>query len=1066
MIFSHTISKLFEEYTSSNNVDSIKGYLQQIILEHFPTFPHLAKLFDSGDFVDIPYLATTFSQIGQFFRIKFPALDVSVSDSSTQTMTITSFAEIFQHIQKMNVHQNVDSSMHDTAFPKVVIEPVCQCAYHEEELFDHLHISAIVTGIIAIRDKRDKRDKRDVFNSMLTALLHDIGKPACIRIFDKGHVGYPYHGEYGALILSRLYNPNFALYISQADYEIMCRTISVHMCSYHMTDFQSNWNKDRVNSTRAESDAVKDSLMNLSYGDVFSAFSPMNNSKAFVETRAQYKQMISEPYILSGSKFVFVMNGRSGSGKSFVSNILISFVKSLGKSVNHIQRDIIIANVVRAAQGLDQIDHRPTSDEYRAYYAYYKEHKLASAVNGIFKNLIQNSISKFDVTIIDTQLTLFRGVDQIIPSNIDACTVISFDVSRNMVLDDDSKNGVSIQTQLGMFGKSTVLTPLDMDGVIPSSVASAYTHNSRPIGFAPDFVFALGYNEYFNGKNTIGISYFKDFFSRMITSSTSGVALSINTNDMDLVEYVNHLYNANDKSYDSLCETLRSQCYHVATPFFLRGSSYETQFLSIKYLDHNNNWSKWGRETRGTTLVLIDGKWTWLKFLMQRGAEMLTGMQVKRGIVETDNVDTKLDFKASHLSQDQQSLIHDLHVGNPVNLALSFKKDGSLLSCCLYTGAMAVMMRQIINAHGDTFAKTVMQTYDDVNNSSDDVFVFQSQSTLLLGVQMYDYTTTAIFPEADPKLPPIEKVKQYGSSFFKRMHKMFAGIPGIVKHVLGETICANRTESYSGIIHTELAVSYPHSSFTVLSSTSIFEDSYKVSPHYEFSDLIHKCGFSEPAFWKVNTVAEVDALIQGVDACIFQRMTTTEFYAKFKPSNKFKYDEIIDYEGFVTYDANRENSYGKIKTDSYYKAHKLRDDNVGFLCDLNKVAGHIFPLARIVAQTVTELDGKLDIINVQLVELISSDKMIEFLNPKAAKGFAQRPRELQFKIIINTAKDKFSEFAFEIFQSHFPSLVSSDDMKSFIVKYAMETKLWQDVFVPIDADMRSHIVYTLIGYQR
>lgn len=1057
MIFSQTISKLFKEYTTSNNVYDIEFYLQQIILEHFPTFPHLARLLDSGDFVDIPYLACTFSQIGQFFRIKFSALDVSVSDNSTQTMTVTSFAEMFQHIQKMNVHQNVNPSLHPVAFPKVVIEPVCQCAYHEEELFDHLHISAIVAGIIAIRNKRD------VFNSMLTALLHDIGKPACIMIFDKGHVGYPYHGEYGALILSRLYNPNFALYISQPDYEVMCRTISVHMCSYHMTDFQSNWNKDRVNSTRAESDAVKDSLMNLSHGDVFAAFSPMNSSEAFSKTRTEYKQMLEEPYISTGSKYVFVMNGRSGSGKSFVSNILISFVKSLGKSVNHIQRDIIIANVVRAAQGLDQIDSRPTSDEYHAYYAYYKEHKMAPVVNGMFKNLIQDSISKFDVTIIDTQLTMFRGVDQIIPSNIDTCTVISFDVTRNMVLDDDSKNGVSIQTQLGMFGKSTVLAPLDLNGVMTSSVASAYTHNSRPIGFAPDFVFALGYNDHFNGENTIGLSYFKNFFSSMITSNTFAATQVINTNDMDLVEYVNYLYNANDQSYDAVCEILRSQYYHVSTPFFLRGSSYETQFLSIKYLDHNNNWNKWGRETRGTTLVLVDGKWTWFKFLMQRGAEMLTGMQMKRGIVETDNVDTKLDFKASHLSQDQQALIHDLRVGNDVKLAMSFKKDGSLLSCCLYTGAMAVLMRQIIDAFGDAFTKAVMKTYDDANNSTDDVFVFQSQSTLLLGDMMYDYTTTAIFPEADPKLPPIEKIKQYGPSFFKRMHQMFAGIPGIIKHVLGETICANRTESYSGKIHTELAVSYPESSFTILSSTSIFEDSYKVSPHYEFSDLIHQCGFSEPAFWMVNTVAEVDALIQGVDACIFQRLTTEEFYAKFKPSNKFSYEMIIDYEGFVTYDANRENSYGKIKTDSYYKAHKLRNDNISFLCDLNKVAGHIFPLARIVAQTVTELDGKLDMINVQLVELISSDKMSGFLNPKAAKGFAQRPRDLQFKIIINTAKDKFSEFAFEIFQSHFPSLVSSDDMKSFIVKYAMETKLWQDVPVPIDVDMRSYIVYTLIG---
>jgi hypothetical protein len=1057
MIFSNSISSLFSSYTSGDDDAHIESYLTQTV-EKLNTYERIAKLNITPD--DFSQLVSAFSQIGKFFQIKFYVLDVS-DRTHTQSMNMTTFAEIFKQIQKMNIHQNVDSINYEVAYPKVIKEPVCQCTYHEEELFDHLHVCAIITGIVA------SRNKQNVFITMLTALFHDIGKPSCIRIFDKGHIGYPYHGEYGSMILSRLYNPDFVQFISKNDYETMCRSISIHMCSYHMTDFQSNWSQERINSTRIESDNVKQILMNLSYGDVFAAFSPLNNSEAFVKTRVEYLDMISSDYMMNLNKYVFVMNCRSGSGKSFMANILAHFVKTKGLTVNHIQRDIIIANVVRSTMGLSEIDYRPTSEEYESYHQYYRLNKLGSRVNELFKILFQNSINMFDVTIIDTQLTMFRGVEQIIPSNLDKCTVISFDVSRNILLENDSKNGIPFTTQLEMFGQSSVLSPLDVTGIQLSNVASAYTHNQRPIGFAPHFVFALGYNEYFQGLETIGLNYFFEFFSVMLSLNTGNNTATCNTDDMNLVEYINHLYKTNDNSYDAVCQILRTQCYHVGAPHFLKDTSYATEFMSIKYLDHNNNWNKWGRESRGTTLVLIDGKWHWMKYLMERGAEMLTGMQVKRGIDKTDNIDTTLDWKSSHLSQNQQSLIQDLRVGNPVKLAMSFKKDGSLLSCCLYTGYRATLMRKIIMNHGDYFAKIVMQTYDDTNNSSDnssgDVFVFQSQSTLLLGDAMQDYTTTAIFPDSDAKMSPYKKIQTYGPEFFKRMCSMFANIPGVVKHVLGETICANRLESYSGKVHTELAISYPVSSFTILSVTSIFEDSYKMMPHYKYSELIHKNGFSEPAYWMVDNVAQVDALIQGVDSCIFQKLTCDEFYSLFKPSNKYTYDKVIDYEGFVTYDLNRDDSYGKIKTDSYYKSHKLHNNNVSFLCELNKVAGHIFPLARIVDETITSLESKLAVINKDLISVISSAEMISHLPAKASKGFVDRPRALQFKIIINNAKDKFGEEGFTVFQKYFPSLVMSDDMKSFVVNYAMKTELWLDEPKSIDDQLRNELVSRLIA---
>jgi hypothetical protein len=721
---------------------------------------------------------------------------------------------------------------------------------------------------------------------------------------------------------------------------------------------------------------------------------------------------------------------------------------------------------VRKIQGLSEISVRPTDTEYASYHAFYKQHKLGAQVNNMMNSQFKYYLSIYDAVIIDTQLSLFRGFDQIIPDSISDCICIALDVSRNLLIEDDSKNGVSLQTQLSMFGNSSVLKPFDLTGTNIFALASSYTHSQRPVGVTPDFVFSISYNQHFSGVNSIGFAYFSDILKNILSNNMpdiSGLSLNaMNTDEMNLVQYINHLYETNDKSYDAVIQILKSQYYHVGAPSQLKGTTNEYNFLSIKYLDHNNNWNKWGRESRGSTLVLIDGKWTMFKFLLERGAEMFTGMQEKRGINKTDNIDTKMDFKASHLSRTQQELIQDLREGNPVDLVLSFKKDGSLLSCALYTGKMGILMRYLINIYCDEFTKAVMTEYDQISGS-DDVFVFQSQSTLFIGDAMYDYTTTAIFPEALSSLSPIQKIKTYSIPFMTKLKKIFQNIDGDIKQILGETICANRTESYSGNIHKELAMSYPVSSFTILSITSIKNDTYTSYPHYIYSDIINEAGMTEPAFWKCTEITQVDKLIQDVDSFIFKKLTLEQFYQSNPPSNIYPYEMVIDCEGFVTYDLKRNNSYGKIKTDSYYKSHKLRDDNIPFLCELNKVAGHIFPLARIVDETISKLDAKLALINPELVIIINSDEMKNALPEKAKKTFSDRPRPVQFKIIINNAKDKFSELGFTVFQKHFPSLLLDDEMKTFIVSYAMKTELWLDCPKPIDEKLKSELVYNLIN---
>ena len=594
------ISTFFDAYITQSDIHTVLT----CVIEQLNVHPHITKLKITQD--EIKIISATFAKIGQFFQIKFPSLTVSSSlTQTTQSMQITSFAEMFSAIQQMHIHQNVDSDLYEAAYPKIVKSPICQCAYHEEELFDHLHICAIVTGIYAIRSNFN------VFHVCLTGLLHDIGKPACIRIFDGGNIGYPYHGEYGSMILARLYTKDFEQFITLSEYELMLRCISIHMCSYHISDFQSNWSQERVNSTRVESDSVKSLLQLLQYGDVFAAINMMDDKNDFIKSRTLYANMLSEQYQTTKTKFVIVVRGRSGSGKSTFAKYFEDLAKTFNITSKHVERDVCIANVVRKMQGLDEIDYRPVSSEYNDLYRFYKDNKLGSQVNAYMLQQIQYSIDMFDVTIIDTQMTLFRGVEQIIPANISNCVVIGFDISRNILLSDDAKNGCSLQSQLELFGSSSALYPLDMNRISIFSLSSSYTHNSKPIGFSCDFVFSIGYNDQFNGNNSVGLGYFGDFFQKLIQITRNLLnlpnmsSLNINTDSMNLVQYVNHLYQTNDNSFDVVCQILRTQCYHVGTPSQLKGTEYEKMFMSIKYLDHNNNWNTWGRESRGTTLILI-----------------------------------------------------------------------------------------------------------------------------------------------------------------------------------------------------------------------------------------------------------------------------------------------------------------------------------------------------------------------------------------------------------------------------------------------------------------------------
>ncbi|NBR24655.1 MAG: hypothetical protein EBU08_12980, partial [Micrococcales bacterium] len=834
------------------------------------------------------------------------------------------------------------------------------------------------------------------------------------------------------------YSIDLSPYFTKDEWETMIRTISIHMCSYHITNFDSHWNKQRINSTRIESDATKVLLNSLSYGDTLAAFSNMNDVESWLASRDKWWKAINRPYKATKkkSKVLVVVRGFSNSGKSTIAEIVSNHLATNGVSSSIISRDMIMAQ-----QGGYTGNTRPTGKEYQRLHATYSDENGGKAVNAEMRKQIREALKSNNVVIVDTVASMFPGFESgILPTCVRNCEVIAIDVNANVISNTDAlaKNGLDPKVQMALSGIRTRFAPIDTKKIDLHNMASKYNFAKGPAWTSnPSFVYQVGWNESFNGDNSIGLFpvlaavrdlAFRFRFRKMIDGADA----------MNIVDYTNMVFQLCDRSYTGLVNHFKMLGYQAGTPSQLVGTKYAQKFINIKYLEHNNNWCIWGREARGTTLYLNHpdtGSWELWKFLMLRGAEMLTTLHKKNGINSNENVS---EGKIDHLSQVQQELYREL--ANPSGtpqLVSSFKKDGSLFSVALFTGKRAKVMRDVINSvcksSGDTFNKTVMDTYDATVGHKKSVLVFQTQGTLMMTKEMYDYTTTALFdnlPGFNSKLSPEDKIVAYGQQFFTQINKLLDSLPakGHIKQILFETICANRTESFSGKVHTELAVSYNTSSYSVISATVIHSGDnssvrsyHTVYPHFQFSAQIQACGFTEPAFWNITKSEEMSAMLASLDEVTWGRMTVGDFFAMYPPANLYNnYDKIVDPEGFVIYDLLRGLSYGKIKSVLYYISHKFREENVKMLMDLITANPNCsFPLAVLIRDTIAPMDKILQEVKGKLIDIVEQHHTE--LPPRIRSAYL-KSKKVQIFLSDASAKTHFMKKAIPIFTEAFPKL--------------------------------------------
>lgn len=981
-------------------------------------------------------IARTYKKVSAFLKKKITFVERTKTGEILEEKKVTiSFGEYLEEIKGKHIHQDVVSGDGRT----------CSCSYHEEELFYHLLLAGLQSGLHA------KSIGSNVFHAIIAAMLHDIGKISTVSTTETGFVAYPFHGEMGALILSGIYSTDLASYFTKEEWETMIRTISIHMCSYHITNFETHWNKQRVNSTRIESDTTKVLLNSLSYGDTLAAFSNLNDVESWLVSHDNWWKAINRPYKASKkkSKVLVLVRGFSNSGKSTIAEIVSNDLKTNGVSSTIISRDMIMAQQCGYTGNT-----RPTGKEYQQLHSTYSDERQGKAVNTAMRTQIREALKSHNVVIVDTVASMFPGFESgILPTCVRNCEVIAIDVNANVLSNQDtlSKNGLNHQAQLALSGIRTKFAPYDTKKIDIYNMASKYNFANGPAWISnPSFVYQVGWNESFNGENSIGLM--------PVLSAVRNLAHRIrfrkmidDTDAMNIVDYTNMVFQMCDRSYTGLVNHFKMLGYQAGTPSQLVGSKYAQKFINIKYLEHNNNWCIWGRDARGTTLYLDHdtGSWELWKFLMLRGAEMLTTLHKKNNINSNENVS---EDKIDHLSQVQQELYKELADPNGTpQLVSSFKKDGSLFSVALFTGKRAKVMRDVINSickSGDTFNKTVMETYDATVGHKKSVLVFQTQGTMMMTKEMYDYTTTALFdrmPNFNAKLSPENKIVAYSNQFFTQINNLFDSLPakGHIKQILFETICANRTESFSGYVHTELAVSYNTSSYSVLSATVIHsrENSnarsyHTVYPHFLFSEKIHATGFTEPAFWNITKSEEMSAMLASLDEVTWGRITVNDFFTMYPPANCFNnYDKLVDPEGFVIYDLLRGLSYGKVKSVLYYISHKFREENVKLLLDLITTNPDCsFPLAVLIRDTIAPMDKILQEVKSKLIEVVET---LHTELPLRILSAYLKSKKVQVFLSDASSKKRFLEQAIPIFTEAFPKL--TEVIPSLMVQETLET---------------------------
>ena len=209
---------------------------------------------------------------------------------------------------------------------------------------------------------------------------------------------------------------------------------------------------------------------------------------------------------------------------------------------------------------------------------------------------------------------------------------------------------------------------------------------------------------------------------------------------------------------------------------------------------------------------------------------------------------------------------------------------------------------------------------------------------------------------------------------------------------LFEMVLENRLNPFNGKVHDELAISYCQTDGVMFLARNYYNGNELVSnPFYEL-----KHSFSQPLYWN-TTIDELLVMSSDNNKVVTGKMTEEEFMEKHPPTGG---SGTFDPEGFVAYftvengyGKIRKNIYTKVKTDAYYKFHKLHLEELSELLSYPETVVKYFP-ALGALKKFFDVNVQMEFIK-KLVEASTSDEMKDKIQGKAKDSFEKACSELK-----------------------------------------------------------------------
>jgi len=587
-----------------------------------------------------------------------------------------------------------------------------------------------------------------------------------------------------------------------------------------------------------------------------------------------------------------------------------------------------------------------------------------------------------------------------------------------------------------------------------------------------------------------------------------------------LTEEQKTMYCANLSNYSKdLYEASVTSTWYTPEQFYQNGELREKFACSVVLLKYFEQFgprfwkNKWAKEMRGIVLFVNPetSDVRVLSYKLPRGAEVLTGVHTSSGINDTQDIqeEDKKDLKDSKndsknvseritklLDPEQVDTTERLVANQPIKAYLTSKGDGSLLVINCYTGIAKNIMLAVVKNFGNQYTNLWASQSLAITNGHR-LLVPSTQGTVMDGGFMTGYMTTSmlvgsriversVLEQHDRKhMTATDCWARYGEQFIRKFLEFTFFDDLTMSHSFSfEAMCYQNRGLFGDKLHTELAITYNRDRLVFL-GTSLCDRRYYI-PHPIFGQ-ISTIPFEEPLWWNIDHSNQIQLMMQSMEQVIIGKMTESQFLEQFPASNTVQ-EAILDYEGWVIMKVANypvtdpdhvlvsellrivSTVYSKIKTVSYYKSHKFHMENIPFLVELAKTAGHIFPMARKVADMFSPnaLSERLRTIGVRTVQLLDfknpENQILERIKqqyeqnirdveqgikkgkiPKnPLEGFEKRPFGVQCRLALNN-DHKFGNALIPLYHKEFPEMdVTLEDLGSILKGLTMALLPWEN----------------------